>query len=229
MVEPATKAGSRFDELRKSLPPLPFLIGGVIIVILIIAFEMSGGPEGAQRLCEQILHDLGQLQPFGLIGTYFSGVECSNWNSQFECALGSVVDVMNPSHGIGRLFSTLGEAWSVSGVPGRIIFTLALLTAIPIAYAILAVIAARVFKSRNDEFSVPLLVVSLVLAPFIASALALILQLLGIALFTVLGDVLGLIIWTLTTFGGLMVTWKYCREALEWGHRLHHAAGMLKK
>lgn len=214
-------SGPVVDRLRdwwKSLPKAPYLVIGGILVAAAAWAQANGGLEAAKEICDQIVHDLGLIQPLGLIGIYFGDAStCSKWLGAGDCVAFQASQFLDIGYGVGRLFTTLGAVWSVSGVPGRIILPLALLGAVPLALAFVVWLFHKLFDT--DGFNPFEIVLTLLLVPFFASFLALGMQLLAIVAFAVFGAAFGLAIWLGAVLESARRLWEYLRKTIEWGHK----------
>jgi hypothetical protein len=218
------------EEIKRRLSGLPrkrYLIVAAIAVGLMVLGEFMGGPEVLQALCNQIVTDLGHIQPFGMIGRYFANLAACDTTTGYasdylNC---SPVRFIDPRRFLGSLLLTLGDVWSDSGVPGRIILPFALIAAFPIA---LLVISERIGKVFGETFGgVALLVIGALITPFIASLIALVLQILAIVLFAIFGATFGLIAWLGTIFGGAWSIWRLVADIKESAAKMEHVAGAL--
>ena len=216
------------EEIKRRLGDMPrkrYLIAATVLVGLMVIGELLGGPEALRDLCRQIVSDLGQIQPIGMIGRYFDNLAgCDTTvgygGDYLNCSPWRFID---PRRFLGSLIMTVGDVWSASGVPGKIILPFALIVSFPVAWAVTWGPVRKLFGETTTYF-VSLCLAS-VLTPFLASLVALVLQLLAIVMFTIFGATLGLIAWFGTIFGGVWSVWKVVNEIKESAEKMEHVAG----
>ncbi|WP_155765342.1 hypothetical protein [Mesorhizobium erdmanii] len=217
------------EEIRRRLSELPkkrYLIAAAVFVVLAALGKLMGGPEALQALCNQIVSDLGNIQPLNMVSRYFANLAaCDTVNGYagdyVNC---SSLRFIDPRRFLGSLLYTLGDVWSDSGVPGRIILPFALIAGFPIAMSIVWPIG----KIFGDGISgVVRLVLGALVTPFIASVIALLLQVVALVLFTIFGVTLGLIAWLGTVFGGVWSLWKLVSDIKESAEKMEHVVGAL--
>jgi hypothetical protein len=210
--------GDRVRDWWRSLPRTPYLVLGGVLFAAAAWAQAHGDLRAAQAFCTQIVHDLGLIQPLGLIGIYFGDASsCSKWLAEGECVAFQASRFVDPAYGVGRLFSTVGTVWAESGVPGRVILPLALLGAVPLALAFVVWLFRKLFDV--DDFNVFEVALTLVLLPFFASLLALGLQVLAIVIFAVFGAAFGLALWIGAVLDGARRLWLFFRKSIEWGRK----------
>jgi hypothetical protein len=201
--------------LRRSLssvPKWPYILVAVVLLGLGQWIDSIGGLKALRHLTDQIVDDLGVIQPFSLIKTYYLAIAACDPIMMYagEHITCSAFRFLDPRRYVGALITTMGEVWSASGTPGRIILPIALVGSFPVAMSIVFSALKSTFGFRQVN---PLhLVLGALVSPFIASAFALILQALAIVLFFVFGAVLGLVVWVVGSLGSIWSVWKLARD-----------------
>lgn len=217
------------EEIKRRLGDMPkkrYLIAACVLVAMTVLGELLGGPEALRELCHQIVSDLANIQPIGMISRYFTNLAGCDTTAGYggdyiNCSPWRFID---PRRFLGSLILTVGDVWSASGVPGRIILPFALIASFPVAWA-LAWGPIRKFFGETTTYFISLVVASM-LTPFLASIVGLILQLLAIIMFTIFGATLGLIAWFGTIFGGVWSIWKVINEVKESAEKMEHVAAV---
>jgi ABC-type multidrug transport system fused ATPase/permease subunit len=219
--------GTVITEIKRRLSTLPrkrFLLLAIILFAL-GAWIQSIGLAAVRTLCDQIVADLGRIQPFGLIRTYLYNLFSCD---QVSDALGDRVNCsafrfLDPRRFLGSLLTTMADVWSASDIPGRILLPFALIAAFPIA---LISVPTKLFERAFGSSLVGVfrLVVGAFLTPFIASLLALVLQILAIALFWIFGAVVGLVVWLVATFGGVWQAWRIAADLEETARKMERVS-----
>jgi len=161
-----------------------------------------------------------------MIGRYFNHIAACDTNTGYASDFTncSPIRFIDPRRFLGSLFYTLGDVWSDSGAPGRIILPFALIAAFPIAMSIVWPVG-KVFGEGVS--GIVRLVLGAVITPLIASLIALVLQILAIVLFTIFGATFGLIAWFGTIFGGAWSIWRLVADIKESAEKMEHVAGAL--
>lgn len=215
------------EGIKRRLAALPrrrYLIAAAVLVGLMALGELLGGPEVLREVCDQIVADLGQIQPLGMVSHYFGHLAGCDTTSGYagdylNCSPWRFID---PRRFFGSLLLTLADTWSESGVPGRIILPLALIAAFPVMIVAVWEQARKRFGGLTDLVT---LCVAALLTPLAASLIALVLQILAMVLFAAFGATLGLIAWLSTVFGGVWSIWKVAKEIRESAEKMEHIAG----
>ena len=102
------------EEIKNRLSELPrkrYLIAAAIVVGLMALGEFMGGPEALHGLCDQIVDDLGNIQPFGMIGDYFTHLAACDTTTGYagdylNCSSWRFIDLRRF---VGSLLYTLGH------------------------------------------------------------------------------------------------------------------------
>lgn len=205
---------------QASLPKKRYMVVAVFLVAL-GAWVRSKGLKGVETFCDQMIHDLGLIQPFSFVDAYFQNLTACDRTSSViggdhvNC---SSLRFINPQRLVGTLITTIGDLWNRSDGPGRVILPLAMLGAFPIAISIIFSASKRMFDS--SEFNLFHVCFAGPLTPFIASIFALVLQLLAIALFFVFGKVVGLIVLVVTFLAGPLAIWKFYESTVKMAKKL---------
>jgi hypothetical protein len=205
-----------------TLPKKRYLIGGIVL-LLIGLWVRSLDLKNLQNFCDQTVADLGLIQPFSLLGIYFHNlVSCDHTSTVIgEFTNCSPWRFLDPRRLLGSLLQTIAEVWTESGGPGRIILPLALIGTYPIAASMVMSLSKRV--ARTSEFNLFHLLLAAPLTPFILSVVALLFQVLAIALFFVFGKVIGFVVWVVGTFGWILGIWKTLKEVKKHAETLEAA------
>jgi hypothetical protein len=210
-----------------TMPRKRYLIGGValfVIGLLVRSLDLTK----LQSLCDQIVADLGLIQPFSLLGIYFHNlVACDHTSTIYgEIANCSPWRFLNPVRLIGSLLKTIAQVWSQSAGPGFILLPLALIATYPIAASMVMSLSKRMFDS--SEFNLIHGLLAAPLTPFILSVIALVFQILAIALFFIFGKIVGLGIWIGALVKGILEVWKFFKNVRKHAETLEAVEQMIK-
>jgi hypothetical protein len=195
-----------------TLPKTRYIIGGIALVALGFLVR-SINLATLEKFCDQTVADLGLIQPFSLLGIYFHNLAaCDHTSTVYgEIANCSPWRFLHPMRFIGSLIKTIVEVWSQSTGPGFLLLPLALIGTYPIAASMIMSLSRRMFGT--SEFNLIHAVLAAPLTPFILSVIALVFQVLGIALFFVFGKVIGFVILVGGPMGLLRSVWKTFKGA----------------
>jgi len=208
----------------ESLPKLPFLIAGVVLFLLGLWTRSVGGFAGLKQFCDGIVHDLGLIQPFTLLRSYFSTLAaCDHYDTHINC---SPWRYINPLRLAGASLQTGYSVWQQSVGSGRLLFPLLLIASFALAVQLIKLAQSRT-STGPTEFNLFHACLAAGMAPVIGSLLALVFQIAGIVIFFVFGWVIGLILWVVTTFGGLWAVWKQLREVVDKGKKVEDAVNTI--
>jgi hypothetical protein len=195
-----------------TLPKTRYIIGGIALVALGFLVR-SINLAILETFCDQTVADLGLIQPFSLLGIYFHHLAaCDHTMTVYgEIANCSAWRFLHPMRLIGSLIKTIIEVWGQSAGPGFILLPLALIGTYPIAASMIMSLSKKM--SDTSEFNLIHAVLAAPLTPFILSVIALVFQILGIALFFVFGKVIGFVILVGGPIGLIRSVWKALKGA----------------
>jgi hypothetical protein len=195
-----------------TLPKTRYIIGGIALVALGL-WVRSINLAALEKFCDQTVSDLGLIQPFSLLGIYFHNLmSCDHTSTVIgEFTNCSPWRFLDPRRLFGSLLQTIAEVWTESGGPGRIILPLALIGTYPVAASMIMSLSRKMFGT--SEFNLFHVLLAAPLTPFILSVIALVFQVMGIALFFVFGKVIGFVILVGGPIGVLRTVWKIFKGA----------------
>jgi len=187
-------AVSKFSQRIKSLPRLRYWLIAAALIPVGMWVRSIGGLEGLHTLCDQLVHDLGLIQPLGFIGIYYDNLGPAL--NDFEGWPGPAL-LLVP---FWAWYGTVLDLWAATDLPGHILIPLALLAGIVPAYSI----SKRVVGDEGIA-----LVLTPIVTPIVAGLLAWGLQLVLIAVFWIFGQVIGLVVLFLAATKGLWDLWRF--------------------
>jgi hypothetical protein len=199
---------ARLKQRLQKIPRLRFIVGALVLFLIGRWVTENVHLADVSAFCDSFVHTLGLVQPFNLVGVYYNHLLdipdfiTSGW-----------MYLLLP---FIAWWGTALELWAMTDLTGHILILLALLAGIwPTA-----VLAGKLTENPFYE-----LALVCVLVPLVAGLMALGLQWLLIALFFVFGQVVGLIVLFLTTFGA---AFAFLTQSWGWVRHIEDSAGKIE-
>jgi hypothetical protein len=208
-----------------AMPRRPFLIGGLIFVVLGQILQALGGLRALQAFAEGALDQLGRFAPFSLAASYYRRLEgCYDQYDIYGNFVGTEcrgVATANLDRVVGALWRTLQELLASPNEVGASLFLVALVVGFGLGWRLLMWLGGE-----GGPFHILFVAI---LTPFIASLVALVMQWVGIAFFTVFGAVIGFLIWVGSVLAFLFSLIRLGREVHGSAQSMQDASDTIRK